>query len=228
MENKDYMKTWKKGSMRIGMPTNLLAAATSFIPVIWLCTTYDCWPDPAVVLAAWGLVAISFGAFFIVEPVSYYAALGMTGTYLSFLSGNIGNMRVPCAALALEVTDSEPGTIQAEVASTMAICGSIITNLIFTTLAAIIGSTVVAVLPEFIVTGLTKYAGAAIFGGTFGNFALKQPKVAVFALGIPILLKVTINPSAWIVIVASVFGSLGISRVFYNMDKKKSSGSVNF
>lgn len=228
MENKDYMKTWKKGSMRIGMPTNLLAAATSFIPVIWLCTTYDCWPDPAVVLAAWGLVAISFGAFYIVEPVSYYAALGMTGTYLSFLSGNIGNMRVPCAALALEFTDSEPGTIQAEVASTMAICGSIITNLIFTTLAAIIGSTVVAVLPEFIVTGLTKYAGAAIFGGTFGNFALKQPKVAVFALGIPILLKVTINPSAWIVIVASVFGSLGISRVFYNMDKKKSSGSVNF
>lgn len=228
MENKDYMKTWKKGSMRIGMPTNLLAAATSFIPVIWLCTTYDCWPDPAVVLAAWGLVAISFGAFYIVEPISYYAALGMTGTYLSFLSGNIGNMRVPCAALALEVTDSKPGTIQAEVASTMAICGSIITNLIFTTLAAIIGSTVVAVLPEFIVTGLTKYAGAAIFGGTFGNFALKQPKVAVFALGIPILLKVTINPSAWIVIVASVFGSLGISRIFYNMDKKKSSGSVNF
>lgn len=228
MENKDYLKTWKKGSMRIGMPTNLLAAATSFIPVIWLCTTYDCWPDPAVVLAAWGLVAISFGAFYIVEPISYYAALGMTGTYLSFLSGNIGNMRVPCAALALEVTDSEPGTIQAEVASTMAICGSIITNLIFTTLAAIIGSTVVAVLPEFIVTGLTKYAGAAIFGGTFGNFALKQPKVAIFALGIPLLLKMTINPSAWIVIVASVFGSLGISRVFYNMDKKKASGSVNF
>ena len=89
MENKDYMKQWKKGSIRIGAPTNLLAAATSFLPVIWLCTTYDCWPDPKVVLTAWGLVAISFGAFYVVEPVSYYAALGMTGTYLSFLSGNI-------------------------------------------------------------------------------------------------------------------------------------------
>ena len=44
-------------------------------------------------------------------------------------------MRVPVAALALEATDSEPGTLQAEVASTMAICGSIITNLAFTTLA---------------------------------------------------------------------------------------------
>ena len=221
MENKDFMKSWKKGSILIGAPTNLLAAATSFIPVLWLCSTYDCWPDPAVVLAAWGLVTISFGAFYIVEPVSYYAALGMTGTYLSFLSGNIGNMRVPCAALALEVTDSEPGTLKAEVASTMAICGSIITNLIFTTLAAIVGAAVVSVLPKFIVTGLTKYAAAAIFGGTFGNFAIKHPKVAVFAIGIPVVLKMTIAPAAWMVIVASVFGSLGIARIFYKMDSKK-------
>lgn len=221
MENKEYMKSWKKKSIRIGAPTNLLAAATSFLPVIWLCSTYDCWPNPAVVLAAWGLVAISFGAFYIVEPISYYAALGMTGTYLSFLSGNIGNMRVPCAALALEATDSKPGTLQSEIASTMAICGSIITNLIFTTLAAIIGTTVISILPEFIVTGLTKYAGAAIFGGTFGNFAIKYPKVAAFAIGIPVVLKLTIAPSAWIIIIASVLGSLAVSRVFYTIDKKK-------
>ncbi len=61
------------------------------------------------------MVALSFGAFYVVEPISYYAALGLTGTYLSFLSGNIGNMRVPCATMALETTESEPGTLQAEV-----------------------------------------------------------------------------------------------------------------
>ena len=90
MENKELMSEWKKNSIRIGTPTNLLAAFTSFIPVIWLCITYNCWPDPKVVLAGWGMVALSFGAFYVVEPISYYAALGLTGTYLSFLSGNIG------------------------------------------------------------------------------------------------------------------------------------------
>ena len=128
MENKT-MENWKRSCVRIGAPTNLLAAATSFIPVLWLCSTYDCWPALDVVLMAWSMVALSFGAFYFVEPISYYAALGMSGTYLSFLSGNIGNMRVPVAAMALESTDSQPGTLQAEVASTMAICGSIITNL---------------------------------------------------------------------------------------------------
>ena len=75
MENKELMSEWKKNSIRIGTPTNLLAAFTSFIPVIWLCITYNCWPDPKVVLAGWGMVALSFGAFYVVEPISYYAAL---------------------------------------------------------------------------------------------------------------------------------------------------------
>lgn len=201
MENKEFMKEWKRNSIRIGTPTNIIAAFTSFIPVIWLCLKYDCWPDPKVVLAGWGMVALSFGAFYIVEPISYYASLGLTGTYLSFLSGNIGNMRVPCATMALETTDSEPGTLQAEVASTMAICGSIITNLIATTAAVLIGSVVVSVLPDIVVSALTKYAAAAIFGGTFGTYALKYPKVAIFGIGLALAMKFLLSPPAWVLIV---------------------------
>lgn len=216
--------TWKKACIRIGAPTNLLAAFASFLPVLYLCTKFGCWPDMNLVLAAWGMVALSFGAFYVVEPVSYYASLGLSGTYLSFLSGNIGNMRVPCASLALDVTKSESGTIQAEIVSTMAICGSIITNLIATTAAALVGASIVAVLPETINTGLTAYAGTAIFGATFGNFATKKPKVAVFGLLIPVVCKV-LQPSvsflpAWVIILLSVFGTVGIARLFYMKEKK--------
>ena len=218
--NENYMNTWKKASVRIGAPTNLLAALTAFFPVLYLCFKFDCWPDMSLVLAGWGLVALSFGAFYIVEPVSYYASLGMSGTYLSFLSGNIGNMRVPCAALALDVTKSETGTVQAEIVSTMAICGSIITNLIATTSAALVGAAVVAVLPAAIKTGLQTYASAAIFGATFGNFAIKKPQVALFGLAIPVICKLFIPIPAWMIIVASVFGTVGIARVFYSMEKK--------
>lgn len=226
MDNNQLLKEWKRNSIRIGSPTNLLAAITSFIPVIWLCTKYNCWPDPKLVFSAWGMVALSFGAFYIVEPVSYYASLGLTGTYLSFLSGNIGNMRVPCATMALETTGSKPGTLQAEVASTMAICGSIVTNLIATTSAVLVGSAVVSVLPEFITAALTKYAAAAIFGGTFGTYAVKYPKIAVFGIGLPLLLKFTIAPPTWMLIIVSVFGSLGFGRFLY-VKENKSTASKN-
>ena len=221
MDNKSYLSAWKKSCVRIGSPTNILAAITAFIPVLYLCFKFDCWPDTQLVLSAWALTAIAFGAFYVVEPVSYYASLGMSGTYLSFLSGNIGNMRVPCASLALDVTESEAGTIQAEVVSTMAICGSIITNLIATTAAAFIGSSIVAILPEAINVGLKTYASAAIFGATFGNFALKKPKVAIFGALIPAVCKLIGGIPAWLVIILSVFGTVIIARLFYVAERKK-------
>lgn len=220
MEN-EYMSTWKKNSIRIGSPTNLLAAVTSFLPVLFLCIRYDCWPDLSLVLKAWGLIALSFGALYIVEPVSYYASLGLSGTYLSFLSGNIGNMRVPSAALALDLTESDTGTVQAEVVSTMAICGSIITNLIATAAAAFIGTAVVAVLPAVISNGLQSYAAAAIFGATLGNFGLKNPKLAVIGLSIPVICKLIGTVPAWVIIVLSVFGTVAVARLFYAADRKK-------
>lgn len=219
----NYMNKWKKACIMIGTPTNLLAAFTAFIPVLYLCFKYDCWPEPSLILSAWGLTVVAFGAFYVVEPISYYAALGMSGTYLGFLSGNIGNMRVPCASLALDVTDSDAGTMQAEIVSTMAICGSIVTNLIATTLAAFVGAGIVAVLPNVVKVGLQSYASAAIFGATFGNFSLKQPKLAVFGIGIPIVCKVLtafIGIPAWLIIVLSVFGTVAIARIFYVRAKK--------
>lgn len=219
--NNNYMETWKKNSIKIGSPTNILAAVASFLPVIYLCVAYDCWPDWNLVMAAYGMIALSFGAFYVVEPVSYYASLGMSGTYLSFLSGNIGNMRVPCAALALDVTKSETGTIQAEVVSTMAICGSIVTNLIATTAAALVGTAIVAVLPAAINKGLQTYASAAIFGATFGNFAVKKPKVAMLGFCIPLVCKLFLKGMpAWLIIVLSVFGTVGIARLFYMKERK--------
>ena len=193
MDHQEYMAVWKKNCIRIGSPTNILAALT----------------------------AIAFGAFYVVEPVSYYASLGMSGTYLSFLSGNIGNMRVPCASLALDLTESETGTIQAEVVSTMAICGSIVTNLIATTAAAFVGASIVAILPEAINVGLKSYASAAIFGATFGNYAVKKPKIALFGALIPTVCKLIGTVPAWLTIVLSVFGTVIIARVFYMMENKK-------
>ena len=70
----NILSQWKKSCIKIGTPTTILTAITAFIPIIWLCETYDCWPGVALVLKAYGLIMLAFGAFCIVEPVSYYAA----------------------------------------------------------------------------------------------------------------------------------------------------------
>lgn len=218
MEN-NYMSTWKKASIRIGTPTNLLAVLTSLIPAIYLCSTYDCWPDTSLLLTAWGMVFMSYGAFYVIEPVSMYASLGMSGTYISYLAGNAGNMRLPCAALALENTKSETGTMQAEIVSTMAICGSVITNLIATTAAAVIGMAVVSILPEFVKVGLQSFSTPAIFGALFGNYLLKDNKIAIAGMLIPLAVKLFLPIPAWLFIALSIVGPVVVARLFYVKEK---------
>ncbi|MEG1642200.1 MAG: hypothetical protein RR272_03715, partial [Synergistaceae bacterium] len=71
-----------------------------------------------------------------------------------------------------------------------------------------------------IASAFVKYSAAAIFGGTFGNFAVKYPKVAVFALGIPLLIASFFKVPAYILIPLSVFGSIAVGRFFYVQEHK--------
>lgn len=221
MEYKDLNAAWKKNCIKIGTPTVLLAVLTSFVPVIWLCVHYDCWPDTNLILQAWGLLAATSIPFYIVEPVSYFNALGMSGTYMSFLAGNIGNMRVPCACQALDATNTERGTLESEVVATLGIAGSVVTNAIFVLIAALVGTAIVAALPESVSQALSSFASPAIFGALFGSFAIKKPSLAVVGLVIPFLLTFIGVPNA-LILLGTVFGTMGISRIFYVHERNKS------
>lgn len=211
---------WKRTSIRIGAPTILLAIVTSFIPVIWLCITYDVWPETNKILEAWGLLAATSLPFYIVEPISYYNALGMSGTYMSFLAGNIGNMRVPCATMALEATNTKLGTIESEIISTLGIAGSIVTNAFFVLVAALLGTAIVTALPPDLATALSSYAAPAIFGALFGNFAIKNPKLSIVGFVIPIIIGTLLKLPTAVVLLGSVFGTVAVSRFFYVREKK--------
>jgi hypothetical protein len=222
MKDKEFESLWTGPVVRTGMITLLLAAGLSFLPVLYLAIFYKTFPPLSIALKSWGMIAALFGAMYVVEPVSYYSILGLAGTYLSFLSGNISNLRLPCAAMALEVTDTEPGTHKAEVVSTLGITGSIITNLTGVTLAAFVGSALIRVLPPIITDAFRNYTVPAIFGAVFGQFAIKYPKLAVIAFAIPVVLRLTTGFPAWVLIVASVFGTILIARLLYNSETKKS------
>jgi hypothetical protein len=215
MNTDSYELLWKKPVIKIGMITMLIASALSFIPLIYLYIKYGIMINLATALKAWGLIVAVFGAFYIVEPISYYPILGLAGTYMSFLSGNISNLRLPCSAMAQEVVGAKEGTREAEIIGTMGIVGSIVVNLIGVTLAAFIGNWILGLLPEIVATAFRDYTAPAIFGAVFGQFSMRQPKLAPFALAIPLILLGVLKAPIWLVILASVFGTIIISRFFY-------------
>ncbi|HEY8362342.1 MAG TPA: hypothetical protein VIK77_05600 [Tissierellaceae bacterium] len=222
MNKKEFHEVWSKPVIKIGRTTLLLSVLLSFVPVLYLYFTHGIFPELSTALKAWGMIASIFGAMYFVEPISYYPTLGLAGTYMSFLSGNIGNCRLPAAAMALDVTETESGTPEAEIVSTLGISGSIVINIIGTTLCAFIGAAVIKILPDVVVSALSTYTAPAIFGAMFGSFAMKNPKLAVFGMGIPVGIRlVAPQTPAYIIIISAVFGTILISRLFYNAEKKK-------
>ena len=107
-----------KGIHKIGTAAMLLTAVLTFIPALYIWIVYDCFPGMTIisgcVVAMLGQEAMSW----FMEPTMYFPILGVTGSYLSSLSGNTTSMRIPVALSCQEAVEAERGTEKAEMAAT--------------------------------------------------------------------------------------------------------------
>lgn len=216
----NYEKSFTKPIIRYGSLTNLLAIPLCFIPAIYLWLVKGAFPGWNNILTGWMYVASMFAIYSVVEPICYFPILGLPGTYMSFLSGNIGNMRVPCAVVAQESLGVEPGTKKAELIATLGIAGSIFTNTIMVTIAAIGGAALMSIFPPVVLTDF-KYVSSAIFGAMFAMFASKNLKYGAFALVVVMAMLLSKAIPVYIMIPIAVFSTAIFGVVDYNKKQSK-------
>ena len=212
--NQAFHDAWDKKTNVIGFWTLLIACAVSFTPGLLLWLIWGIIPPLSVLLEAWKLIILAYGAFHIIEPISYYSVYGLSGTYMAFLSGNNANMRVPAASTAQNVLGIEAGPDKAEIVTTLAFAGSIIANLVILFITIIFGAQIISVLPEDIKNGLTNYILPTMFGALFATMAVENKALAVIALGLCIAANLLGLPS-WALVIIAVFGSIGLARLLY-------------
>lgn len=143
----------------------------------------------AGILAYAGVAAV----LWFLEPLMYYPILGVSGTYLGFLTGNIGNMCMPSAAAAQNAIGAEPGTEKGEITATLAIGAASLVNKLFLIPMILGGAVLVARIPEHI-QQIFPLILPAIFGGVLAQFAIKKPIFGVVALVIGFLINLTALP----------------------------------
>lgn len=218
--NRDFNTVFTKEIVKAGKWTLLLAIPLSFLPAIYLWIRYGAIPSISTILTGWFLIASIYGAEYVVTPISYFPILGISGTYMAFLSGNIANMRVPCAVVSQDVLGVKPGTSEGEIIATLGMAGSIITNIIVVTIAAVGGSKLFDIFPPIIIEALD-YVLPAIFGALFALFAVKYPKYGAFGISIAAILLgiVKVIPTILLVPIC-VFSTIGFSMFSYKKSKK--------
>ncbi|MGF6989763.1 hypothetical protein M2150_001006 [Lachnospiraceae bacterium PM6-15] len=210
MSENFYKDKYMPSVNRIGKITGYLGVVLAFTPAIMLAIVYGLVPKPAALLTAFISGASAFGVLWFVEPISYFPVVGPAGTYMAFLSGNISNMRIPCASMAQVAADVEPGTEKGSVVATIGMAVSIIINIAVLTIGAILGSSVLSMLPDSIKAALN-YLLPALFGALLVQFGLKMKKHSLVMVLIAVALYTAIGLGVfnWLPGASNWLGTLG-------------------
>ncbi|MDQ0256398.1 hypothetical protein J2S74_003818 [Evansella vedderi] len=147
-------------------------------------------PGWNVILSAFLAYAGIVAVVWVLEPLMYYTILGVSGTYIGFLTGNVGNMCLPAAASAQNAIGVEPGTKKGEITATLAIGAASLVNKVFLIPMILVGALLVSRIPEHI-QQVFPFILPAIFGGVLAQFAMKKPIYGVIGLVIGFVINLT-------------------------------------
>lgn len=135
---------------------------------------------------------LGYVAIGLIEALSYAPLLGTSGQYMSFITGNVSNLKLPCAINAQNITKVEKGSEQQEIVTTIAIA----TSTIVTTVIILIGLIPLFFLQDKIVTVLnpiSPYVIPAIFGGLTMVLIASYWKIAAIPFFVCIIICVVGN-----------------------------------
>ena len=174
----------------------------------------------------WGALALGllatapmYWTIGVVETVTYVPMLGAGGSYLSFVTGNIANLKLPCALNALEQNEVSASSEEGEIISTIAIAVSSIV----TTLIIAVGVVCIVPLTPILESPVLEPAFAqmlpALFGGLGVAFVSKNWKIAIAPVALMLVLFIFIPAlnagTVGIMVPVGVLFTLGVSRILY-------------
>ncbi len=136
-------------------------------------------PNWKVLLAGLFATAPMYWAVGIVEIFTYVPMLGAGGTYLSFVTGNISNLKLPCAIDAMERARVKASDEEGEVISTIAIAVSSIVTTLIIVLGVICIGPLTPVLESPILIPAFDMILPALFGGLAVVFISKNLKLSI-------------------------------------------------
>ena len=183
------------------------------------CVRYNAWPELTAVLKGLLGVAPIYWTVGVIEVITYTPMLGVGGTYLAFVTGNLTSLKAPSALSAMENCGVKPGTEEGEVVSTIAIAVSSIV----TTLIIILGVLCIVPLTPVLEAPVLEPAFAqmlpALFGGLGVAFVSKNWKIAIAPVLLMLVLFIFVPAlnagTVGIMVPVSVLFTIAVARVLY-------------
>ncbi len=158
-------------------------------------------PDLSAAAKAFLAVGLVYLVSGIVEYLIYVPMLGAGGSYLAFITGNLINMKVPCAINARDIVGVKSGTPENEILSTL----SIATSSLVTILVLAAGVILMIPLQPVLQSEALRPAFDNVVPALFGAMACKY-----YRMNRPVALIVLAFMTLLFAFVPSLIGSMSM------------------
>lgn len=211
----EYMKNVHKHGTIWNLSMMVLLLAFPFAVML----IYGAAPDMKGLLMGLIATAPMYWAVGVVEVITYIPMLGAGGSYLSFVTGNISNLKLPCALGALEQAGVKANSDEGEVVSTIAIAVSSIVTTVIIILGVLLIIPLTPILSAEVLTPAFAQLLPALFGGLGVVFISKNWKISILPIALMLILFIFIpalnEGTVGIMVPVSVLFTLGMSRIMY-------------
>ena len=180
-------------------------------------------PDLAAVGKGFLSVGLVWTVSSIVEYLVYTPMLGAGGSYLAFITGNLINMKIPCAMNARELTGAKSGTAENEVISTLSIATSALVTILILAVGVLLMIPLQPVLQSPGLQPAFANVVPALFGAMACQYFRKAPGLAMIppcAMTFLFMLVPSLTSSTSMMIIPSGAIAIGLSYMQYRKERK--------
>lgn len=213
--------TYAAGAHALGRVGLVIAMGLMIAAPLAMGAVLGAGPDWGAVMKGFLQVAVIYWTSGVVEFLVYSPMLG-TGAYLAFVTGNLINLKLPCAVNAREICGTETGTPENDIVSTLSVA---VSSLVTT---AVLAVGVLCLVPLRPILENPALAPAfnnvipALFGALAFKYFSQNLKVAVAPLALMCVLFVAVPaliPNVSFLILLSGALAIGIAWMLWKKDK---------
>ena len=195
-----------------------------------LAMIFNAWPNGGELLKGIFAVAPIYWAVGAIEVFTYVPMLGAGSSYLSFITGNISNLKAPCALNCMQNANVTAGTEEGEIISTISTAISSIVTIVIIIIGVILIMPLTPVLNSPTLSPAFDNLEPALFGALGMVYISRNWKIAIAPCLLMLIVFIAIpnmGGNVGIMVPIGAIFTIILARVFYNKGWLGPKGNVN-
>lgn len=223
-ERKAYLEQFNRRTHVLGRIVSAITLVLLVGAPFLIGTFLGAMPDMGAVAKGFLSVGLVWTVSSVAEFLIYTPMLGAGGGYLAFITGNLINMKIPCAVNARDIVGTKTGTAENEIISTLSIATSSLVTIVVLALGVALLVPLQPVLQSPVLQPAFANVVPALFGAMAYQYFRKNVQVAVAPLVVMSLLFMLVpllTSSTSFMIIPSGALAIGIAYSMYRKQKKE-------